>query len=182
MAQRKSPQWLKEVLGRYKYVAAVVGVGIVLLLLPGGTSSDRTARAGGEGAGSYGADETRQSLAETEARMQEILSQVEGVGHLELMLTVESGPERRLAQDTELSYRGDTAAPDDYTRRSETVLVSGGSGEEPVVTGTQGPVYRGALVVCEGADRAEVKLAVTQAVAALTGLSSDRISVVLCQS
>ncbi len=181
MAQRKSPQWLKEVLGRYKYVAAVVGIGIVLLLLPGG-SSDRTVREGSGGTGTCDADETRQSLAETESRMQEILSQVEGVGRLELMLTVESGPERRLAQDTELSYQGETAAPDDYTRRSETVLVSGGSGEEPVVTGTLGPVYRGALVVCEGADRAEVKLAVTQAVAALTGLSSDRISVVLCQS
>jgi len=35
----------------------------------------------------------------------------------------------------------------------------------------------GAVVVCAGADRAEVRLAVTDAVAAYTGLGSDRIRV-----
>ena len=41
--------------------------------------------------------------------------------------------------------------------------------------------YRGALVVCQGGDRADVKLAVTEAVSALTGLSSDRVTVAKCQ-
>ena len=40
-----------------------------------------------------------------------------------------------------------------------------------MVTRTVYPTYRGALVVCQGGDRADVKLAVTEAVAALTGLS-----------
>ena len=39
------------------------------------------------------------------------------------------------------------------------------------------PRYRGALVVTEGSG-SSLKLAVTQAVAALTGLSTDRITVV----
>ena len=43
------------------------------------------------------------------------------------------------------------------------------------------PTYRGALVVCQGGDRADVKLAVTEAVSALTGLSSDRVTVAKCQ-
>ena len=57
----------------------------------------------------------------------------------------------------------------------------GGSGDAPVVTRTVYPTYRGALVVCQGGDRADVKLAVTEAVAALTGLSADRITVAKSQ-
>ena len=36
---------------------------------------------------------------------------------------------------------------------------------------------RGCVVVCEGADRADVRLSVTNAVAAYTGLGSDRIEI-----
>ena len=61
------------------------------------------------------------------------------------------------------------------------LLVDGGSAEEPVVTRTVYPTYRGALVVCQGGDQADVKLAVTEAVAALTGLSADRITVAKSQ-
>ena len=89
--------------------------------------------------------------------------------------------ERQLAQDSELSYSGSTAAPEDYSRSSQTVLVDDGSAEAPVVTRTVYPTYRGALVVCQGGDRADVKLAVTEAVAALTGLSADRITVAKSQ-
>jgi len=39
------------------------------------------------------------------------------------------------------------------------------------------PEYRGALVVCEGAASAAVRLEVTQAVAALTGIGTDHIVV-----
>jgi len=39
-------------------------------------------------------------------------------------------------------------------------------------------VYQGAVVVCQGADSSAVRLAVTEAVAALTGLSTEKITVV----
>ncbi len=38
--------------------------------------------------------------------------------------------------------------------------------------------WAGAVIVCEGGDSAAVRLQLTQAVAALTGLSADRIAVV----
>ena len=94
-----------------------------------------------------------------------------------MLLTVDSDGERQLAQNTELAYSGSTAAPEDYSRRSETVLVDGTEGDGTVVVRTVYPTYRGALVVCQGGDRPEVKLAVTEAVAALTGLSADRVTV-----
>lgn len=67
------------------------------------------------------------------------------------------------------------------SRTSEPVLLDGGDREETVVTRMAYPTYRGALVVCQGGDRADVKLAVTEAVSALTGLSSDRVTVAKCQ-
>ena len=54
----------------------------------------------------------------------------------------------------------------------------GGSEKEPAVQSTVYPTYQGALVVCDGAERASVRLAVTQAVSSLTGLGSNKIAVV----
>lgn len=156
---------------KYRYVGLVVLVGAALLLWPGGGAAAQPAAAAQETA----------DLQEVREEMETILSRIDGVGELSLMLTVESDGERQLAQDTELSYRGQTEAPEDYSRRAETVVVSGSGGSEAVVTRRLAPVYRGALVVCQGGGKAEVRLAVTEAVAALTGLSSDRIQVAVWQ-
>lgn len=119
-------------------------------------------------------------MAQQQKEMERILARIEGAGELHLMLTLESDGERTLAEDTEETLGGSQDAPESQSRR-ETVVLSVSGGEEVVVTRRESPVYRGALVVCQGADRAEVKLAVTQAVAALTGLGADRITVVKCQ-
>ena len=60
---------------------------------------------------------------------------------------------------------------------AETVLISGGGEDDVVVTEERCPQYRGALVVCEGGGSDAVRLRVTEAVAALTGLGADRIAV-----
>jgi stage III sporulation protein AG len=167
---------VRRIWDRYKYAALVILAGIALLAWP--ASGKKTAA--GTSAAAPAADGDV-ALEGTEARMEQILSRIRGAGQLELMLAPETGEERQLAQDTELSYSGATSAPDEYTRRSETVLSSADGGQTPYVTSSRSPTYRGALVVCQGAGNAEVKLAVTEAVAALTGLSSDRITVVPCQ-
>ncbi|QNL45533.1 stage III sporulation protein AG [Oscillibacter hominis] len=159
---------------RYKYVVLVILAGVALLAWPSGNREKEAPTAAPT------AEEP--TLEETEERMQSILSKISGVGNLTLMLTLDSTGEKALAQDTELSYSGATEAPEDYQRRSETVVLSeSGGGEGAIITKNTCPVYRGALVVCEGGANPEVKLALTQAVAALTGLSSDRITVVKCQ-
>ena len=168
MAMKGKTEGVRKLWDRYKYVALVVLIGVGLLLWPSGTG---------------GMEISMQKQSETveegnlETEIADILGVMSGVGQVRVMLTVDSDGERQLAQDTELSYSGDSAAPEDYSRRSETVLVDGDSGNETVVTRTMYPTYRGALIVCQGGDRAEVRLAVTEAVAALTGLSADRITV-----
>ena len=158
---------VRKLWDRYKYAALVVLIGAGLLLWPSGKGGTET---------------TSRRQAETvdirdiQTEMEGILGAISGVGQVKVMLTVDSDGERQLAQDTELTYSGSVESPEDYSRRSETVLTDGG-GDGTVVTRTLYPTYRGALVVCQGGDRADVRLTVTEAVASLTGLSADRITV-----
>ena len=165
---------VRKLWDRYKYAALILLIGAGLLLWPGG--SGHTAQTGqSEAPPAYTAAETLRK------DLEEILGQIQGVGTVRVLLTVDTDGERQLAQNTELRYSGSAAAPADYSRTSEPVLLDGGDREETVVTRTAYPTYRGALVVCQGGDRADVKLAVTEAVSALTGLSSDRVTVAKCQ-
>ena len=161
------PLWEKG-----KFALPVLGLGVLLLLWPSGAGETKSTTSP-----ETTAEET---MAQQQKEMERILARIEGAGELHLMLTLESDGERTLAEDTEETLGGSQDAPESQSRR-ETVVLSVSGGEEVVVTRRESPVYRGALVVCQGADRAEVKLAVTQAVAALTGLGADRITVVKCQ-
>ena len=110
--------------------------------------------------------------------MAEVLGAMDGVGRVQVMLTLRSGETLSLAEDSSATL----GSGGDVRQDSQVLTVNRGSGkQEVVVTQRLYPTYQGAVVVCQGADRAEVKLAVTQAVAALTGLGADRITVVKCQ-
>ena len=168
-----------EVFGKFrtlwekgKFALPVLGLGVLLLLWPSGAGETKSTTSQETTAG--------ETMTQQRKEMERILARIEGAGELHLLLTRESDGERTLAEDTEETLGGSQDAPESQSRR-ETVVLSVSGGEEVVVTRRESPVYRGALVVCQGADRAEVKLAVTQAVAALTGLGADRITVVKCQ-
>ncbi|WP_297242594.1 hypothetical protein [Flavonifractor sp. An306] len=105
--------------------------------------------------------------------MEQILSQIQGVGETQVVLTLKSGPQDILAQDVDTSM-------DDRGTQSElsSVILSQGSGREDAIVVQQlSPQYQGALVVCSGGDDPEVRLRLVEAVSALTGLGADKISV-----
>lgn len=159
-----------DALKRCKYVALTAALGIVLLLLPGGNEKKQEG-----GAPDAAEDFDRTALQE---EMEEILSSLDGVGHLKLMLTVDGGSAYELARDEAQTQKRSGENTGERTQKNETVVLGSGASAEVVVTRSRFPAFIGALVVCEGGDRAEVQLRVTQAVAALTGLSSERITVV----
>ena len=166
MDERKRTKPL-EVLSRYKFVLLAAALGAALLLWPTGPGAPETAdsRAPDSGAG---------AVREMEEAMEAILAEISGVGRVDVMLTLQSGSELVLAQDSSLRYSGSVQSPDNYERRSDAVTDSGGV----VVTQEKYPQYRGALVVCDGGGSDAVRLQVVEAVSALTGLGSDRIAVV----
>lgn len=173
---KEKTEGVRKIWSKYKYAALVALIGAGLLLWPGLGEREADSPLHREKPSSQTA-QGGWDLGTIQTEMEEILGAMDGVGQVKVMLTVESDGERQLAQDTQLSYSGDTAAPEDYSRKSETVRLDGSSGDEAVVVRSTYPTYRGALVVCQGGGSAEVRLAVTGAVAALTGLPTDRVTV-----
>ena len=161
----KSPLGVLKRLAAYKYVILAVLLGVVLLLLPDGKAVD-------EENASHLVDFDR---AAVQREMEDILSAIDGAGRLRLMLTVRGAGELELAQDRALTQKDGAG---EYSDKTETVVLGSGSGAEVVVTQSRYPDFVGALVVCEGGGCAAVRLEITQALCALTGLPSDKISVI----
>ena len=90
---------------------------------------------------------------------------MEGAGRVKVLLTEASGKET--------IYQTDTTASGEDT----VILTDSSRNQLGMVSRIDSPIYLGAVVVCQGADRPPVKLAITQAVANATGLSYDRISI-----
>lgn len=157
---------LWKLLDQYKYVLIVIAAGILLLLWPTGDGKRQAAD------GILPEPQEDFDLEALEEKLSRTLSQVEGAGKVTVTLTLKNGMEQVPATD-----RSTSAGERENRVEEKTVVVSTGSGQEAVVRMQRYPVFQGALVVCEGADQAQVRLAMTQAVSALTGLGSDRITV-----
>ena len=155
----KVREWKKvlEKLKGGKYALLVLLLGLLLLLLPNCS----------EDSGVETALLTQQiaapvfDLAQQEERLALAVSAIAGAGETRVMLSMHSSAARELAAEN-----------------GEAVIVSAGSGkQEPVELRYVYPEYQGALIICEGAADPRVRLAVTEAVQAVTGLGADKITV-----
>ena len=147
-----------EMLKRYRYGILILLIGIGLMLLPGSASTEEKAIA-------VHTEET----ADMSDSLEQILGQIDGVGRVRVMLTQAEGETTFYQKDTDQS--GDSL-------REDTVVITGESREEQgLVRQVIPPRYQGCVIVCQGGDRASVRLAVVEAVSALTGLSSNHITV-----
>lgn len=152
-----------KVLRQYRYALLIVAAGILLLILPGREGSSDTVR-------TEPAPQTQPSLEES---LSQILCQIEGAGRVAVLLTEARG-EETIYQADENSSSGDRSAD----RRSDTVLITGSDRRETgLIRQVNPPVYRGAVIVCQGAGNPQVRLAVVQAAMRVTGLTSDKITV-----
>ena len=174
MKGKKLPERLQKAaqkLLKHRYALLVLLIGVALLMLPTGRSTEKKTEAAEPEAAPSSGDSV-------EARLGELLSQVEGAGKVRVMLTVSAGEETvyQTDQTTEQRQSGDET---EKTVSVTTVLVSSGSSEEaPVPVKVLSPVYQGAVVVAEGGGTPSVRLDLVRAVSSLTGLGADRITVV----
>ena len=166
--KKKSPVSLPPVskwFAKYKYVAVVLLVGILIILWPSADSS-RNANTQAPIADEKTGSALTFSLAEKEERLALALSQIEGAGEVVVVLSLRTSLEQEIAVD------------EDGSGRRETVTIARGGGVQSEVTlRYHYPEFQGALVVSEGANDPSVQLRLTQAVAALTGLRTDRITI-----
>ena len=155
-------QRINSLFGKYKYPVLVVLVGLGLMLLPGKkepTISQTPVQT-----------VPVQSLEE---RLEQILSHIEGAGCVRVLLTEDAGKETLYPTDIQ-SDSDDVGS----RRTDDTVLVEDESRNKTgLIRQTLEPKYRGAVVLCQGASRPDVRLALVEAVRCVTGLGADRISV-----
>ena len=89
---------LRSLFDRYKFVLVVILAGVVLLLLPsfGGEKRD-----GGAVESSQESGSDPFQVEELERKLEQALAQIDGVGEVRVVLTLQSGPRRILAQDSQ---------------------------------------------------------------------------------
>lgn len=147
---------------KYRWAAVVVLIGLLLLLLPQGDTEEPPVPA-----------ETPVQMMSLEQQLESLLSGMDGAGQVEVLLTEAAGEERYFQTDQEERRSGDS-----QDRKTDTVITTAQDrSEQGLIRRIDPPVYRGAVVLCQGADSARVRLAMVEAVATATGLTSDKISV-----
>lgn len=153
MWSERSRKWL----GKYKYLVLVLLVGVGLMLIPSQNETDVS---------QVTAEEAYVETDSVSAELEDILSNIKGAGKVRVMLTVKMGEQT--------IYQTDTPATD----RQDTVIITGDDrSQSGLIQQVISPVYRGAIVLCQGADSASVCLAIKEAVSKVTGLDTSQISV-----
>ena len=105
--------------------------------------------------------------------LESILGQMYGVGRIKVLLTESDSAQTIYQTDEDRSQSADSE-----NIRVQTVIVTNSGREEVgLIRSVTPPVYLGAIIVCQGGDNPSVKLAVVQAVSNVTGIPSDRITV-----
>lgn len=154
---------VKELFGKYKYVLLILAVGIILMSLPEGQRKPVQQEI----------PAVQPESANRTEELEDILGQIAGVGKVRVLLTEAAGAETIYQTDEDSS-----TASDSDRLRVETVIVSNASREEQgLIRSITPPVYLGAIIVCQGGDSPTVRLSIVEAVSNVTGISSDRITV-----
>jgi len=168
MDQAKTWDWIIEYGKKYRFVVLILLIGIMFLALPERKSEEASAHP--DPVQETPSPQTSESL---EASLEELLSHMEGAGKVRVLLTQASGEAVYYQQD-ENSQQTDNSSD----IRRQTVIISDPQREESgLIHKIDPPIYRGAIILCQGADRAFVRLSIVEAVSNATGLTSDRITV-----
>ena len=147
---------LKKII-KYKYLILIALVGVIMIMIPTSGAGEATSAKA-----SAGIEAPEFSLSAEEKRLENALESVEGVGDVRVVLSLRGGVEREVIPG-----------------RDGALVVSAGSGAQTAVERRFiYPEYLGALIICGGADMPPVKLDIIRAVQSVTGLGSDKITVI----
>lgn len=155
---------LPALIKKYRYPILVLAIGLVLLAWPQRGDADDLQQV------ETVATEEKVDMSQ---QLKNILAQIEGVGRVEVLLTVKTGETTVYQSDEDISTSESSS-----TIRTETVIITGSDRQQQaLVSQILSPEYLGAVIVCQGAGDAKVCLAVVEAVSKATGLGTDKITV-----
>ena len=164
MDYRKIVNHLGENGKKYLIPVLILLLGIILMTLPGKEKTE---------AEPIQKEESEINQTELQDALEEILCLIQGAGKVRVLLTEAAGKRTIYQTDDDTQINGESE-----NIRQDTVLLTDSHRDQVgLVRQTIPPIYQGAIILCQGADSAAVRLAIIQAVAGATGLTSDRITV-----
>ena len=123
---------------------------------------------------------------ENEKKLADILSNIEGVGKVKVLLTYSEtstyvpiyNENLKESNTTETDSSGGSRTVSETDSQKEVIYKEDSNGnQEPVTQSIISPKIEGAIITAQGADNAEVKTSIIQAVEAATGLATHKIQV-----
>ena len=155
----------EEFIRKYRYAFLILMVGIFLLTIPVKEKPNTPA-----------VPTTDISLTETtdlQTELEMLLSRMEGAGKVRVLLTQACGEEITYQTDEEID--AEENAKD--IRRKTVIITKQDRIQEGLILRIDPPIYMGAVILCQGADSAAVRLALMEAVKSATGLPANKITV-----
>ena len=121
--------------------------------------------------------------AALESRLEGILGRIDGVGEVEVMITLKSGytytyaVTEKVNSDVSEEYKSDDQRKSQQKNTTEQSYVMVEDGGSPLVTALNEPEIKGVVVVCAGGGAPKVVAQVTAAVKTALDISSAKITV-----
>lgn len=157
-------------------ILILVGVLLMVIAIPTadsgeqeGTREQEDLETAGD-ADSHGEEDSRKEYRlALEQELSELLSRMEGVGKVEVMITLENSGQKQLDKNVESS---------DSSYSSETVIYENDDGEAPYIVDSYMPNVAGVVVVAQGGENPVVASRILDAVQSLFGLEAHKITIV----
>lgn len=119
-----------------------------------------------------------------EAKLEDILSSIEGAGRVDVCITYESTPEivpaiseNKQSSSTTNAGESGTSTVNTENTQNNIVTISGSGGTSALVLRENSPKVMGVIVVAEGADDIGVRLNLLKAVETVLNVNPDRVDV-----
>lgn len=126
---------------------------------------------------SYGSTEiSYERERQLEERLERMIEKIDGAGKTKVMITLASSNEYFYAFDSK-KEQSEKEGEVQSSAEEKPAVIDGKSGEEALVTKVGESGVRGAFVICEGGDKPQVAERIINAVCAVLGIGSSRVSV-----
>ena len=125
------------------------------------------------------------STNELEVKLEEILSKIQGVGEVKVFINYSESSEiipmynesTQTSNTEETDTSGGTRTIEETDSQKEIIYEESDEGKTVITQKVVEPQIQGAIITAKGAENAEVKTSIIQAVEAVTGLATHKIQV-----
>ncbi len=171
---------LDKINKQYKNIVIVAGIlGVALIFISTFTSGKQEKNQKENISSSQSAinltdDEYKLNL---ENSLKEIISNINGVGNINVMVTMQSSTQKEYATEKKIDTESASSKTSDKTETSYIKIKDSDGTEHAIPITEYAPKVRGVVVICDGGDQPFIKERVTQAVIAAVDVSSNHVYV-----